>query len=152
MPVLIVWVLFCFFYLIKKQDTPMYSIIAEVVLVGAAGFFVYGLGWVYKIFWSKVSNRTFTLQIYQSLWWPISPLIFIFAGELDKIGALLCVVFSFSSIVLWFLFKEKNYSIFENTIKQNERDNDFIQKLESRSDLWWFDALYWGSLSWHFFV
>jgi hypothetical protein len=152
MPILISWVVFCFFYLTEKQGAPLYSTLAEVALVGAAGFAVYGFGWVYSIFWSKISSRGFFLQVYKSIWWPISPLFFIFADELDKIGPFLCIIFGVFSVSLWFIFKETNYGIFEKTIKQNEKDNDLIQNLKFRSDLLWFDILYWGSLSWYFFI
>ncbi len=152
MPVLIAWIVFCFFYLTIKQEGPLYSIIAEVVLVGAAGFFVYGFGWVYQIFWSNISKKSLILKVYRSLWWPVSPLIFVFGGELEEVGILKSAVFSVVAIACWAIFNEENYRIFQKVIKQNEQDAMVLQKLELRRDLWWFDAIYWGSLSWHLFV
>jgi len=150
MPVLIAWVIFCFSYLIEQRDTPLYSIIAETVLNGAGGFAAYGAGWVYIVYWGAVSKNSFILKIFKSVWWPVSPLFFVFLRDLDQIGSVKILSFFVVSTVLWFIFKEGNFRILEKIVKRNDQEDKIFQSLKSRSDLWWFEIFYWGFLSLHF--
>jgi len=144
MTILIAWFLLCASYLLARQDATLVSSISEIILVSVSGFFVYGLGWVYMIFWGVFPRQSLLFNLYKYVWWPISPLFFIFSGELEEVGRFSIFVFCCLVIFFSFVLKDNNYIIFNKVVSQNERDAELLSSLESRADLWWFDILYWG--------
>jgi len=152
MPLLLVWIVFCCAYVWPGGEKPLYSLIAEVLLLAAAGFFVFGMGWVYQSFWARVSPQGLRLKLYRALWWPVSPLFYVLGGELVEVGKTATALYCAAALITWFVFRQYNFRLYATLIQETAEDARLMASIKSRSDMWWMDAAYWGILSWHFLV
>jgi len=147
----ICWVIFCAIHLISTKSVPLYSSIAESIFWGVSGFVIYTFGWLYQVFWKTAKGSIF-LQIFKTIWWPISPLFFWFGGEVNEISRVLLIAFLIASWGVFICLGEKNYLIFERIAPRNKGDFKWLSGVKKSTDILWLHLLYWGLCAWVVFA
>lgn len=145
--VLLVWILFCFIFLNDSDSLGISAYIGQSVLDSVAGFFIMGLTWVYRSYWNNVEKKGAFFFAFSYIYFPLSPLIYLLLDSTKFASSIAITAYSIVVITISLFMKDKIFNLYENLIKKDEKDKALMNRIHFRSDVIFYDVLYWGALA-----